>query len=431
MNNKAPYLILSVVVLLLGTFFFIIWLNSAKYNWNEIYIENEKQPYGGYILAEILKDSRGDDTFVLIKDSISTFLDNKIGEEAQHNYVYVGNQLYLDSAETEVLLKFVEQGNNAWIISNHQSATLRDTLFPDYLRYNFDDYENDWWSGNVLDYMTDSMVTVQIPKSEIISYECKSIYQLEAFERQWKYLDLNLDTLFDSQVEIKGFFNDEYPNFAEVKFGEGSFFIHTNPLVFGNYHLLNEKCFAYTQEVFSDLKPGSIFWDEENRDYQFFEQNGDSDRVSEGPLTFILSETSLKWAWYLVLLATLLYLLFGARRKQRMIPVLAKNENTSLEFSETISQLYMQQKDHRKLCILKMDLFKAHIREHYGINTNTNDKDEERVMRKLIASKSNISEKMIDSIFEEFRNITIMFEVKNQDLVSFHQKLEYFYGECK
>ena len=61
------------------------------------------------------------------------------------------------------------------------------------------------------------------------------------------------------------------------------------------------------------------------------------------------------------------------KRKQRIIPVLERNENTSFKFISTIGRLYFLQNDHKKLCQQKMKLFYAYIRDRYNINTTKVD----------------------------------------------------------
>ena len=82
----------------------------------------------------------------------------------------------------------------------------------------------------------------------------------------------------------------------------------------------------------------------------------------------MLSQPPLAWAWYLNLVLGGLYLNFRAKRRQRIIPVLEKNENTSLTFIQNIGQLYYSQHNHRQIALQKIRLFLADVRERYHIN---------------------------------------------------------------
>jgi len=64
-----------------------------------------------------------------------------------------------------------------------------------------------------------------------------------------------------------------------------------------------------------------------------------------------------------------LCIVFTARRKQRMIPVIAPKRNTSLDFIRTVGDLYYETGDHADLVRKKILYFREHIRAcyHYDI----------------------------------------------------------------
>ena len=144
-----------------------------------------------------------------------------------------------------------------------------------------------------------------------------------------------------------GYFNDEFSNFARIKYGKGQLLLHTTPIAFSNFHLLREQNVEYAGRVFSHLVEGPIYWDNYSNvslalarrmnDLAYY--NPYKTFNDEGPLQYILSQPALAWTWYLGLTLALLYLLFRAKRKQRVIPVLEPNHNTSLEFISTIGRL--------------------------------------------------------------------------------------------
>jgi hypothetical protein len=56
--------------------------------------------------------------------------------------------------------------------------------------------------------------------------------------------------------------------------------------------------------------------------------------LSMSPMRFILNNPPLRYAWYLLLLGLLIFVLFNAKRKQRIVPVIEPLKNTSLDLSE-------------------------------------------------------------------------------------------------
>ncbi len=61
------------------------------------------------------------------------------------------------------------------------------------------------------------------------------------------------------------------------------------------------------------------------------------------PFYVLLREPPLRWAFHLTLLTVLLFCIFTARRRQRVIPVITKPQNRNLEFVRHIGTLYWQE----------------------------------------------------------------------------------------
>jgi hypothetical protein len=220
-----------------------------------------------------------------------------------------------------------------------------------------------------------------------------------------------------------GYVDSNYVNYMQLPYGNGSFLFHTSPMVFANCEMLSKESLEYAGKVFSYLNDGDIYWDEYSKKYERRSQAG----PSQSPLKYILSQPSLRWAWYLLLAATFLYIIFHAKRKQRAIPVLEPNINTSLEFVKTIGTLYYQQNNPKKICSHKMRLFLEFIRNRYYLQTNTMD---EQLLQR-ISQKSALPLITIEKIFQKHKFIEACVSITEEDFIAFHQSLEYFYKNCK
>ena len=82
-----------------------------------------------------------------------------------------------------------------------------------------------------------------------------------------------------------------------------------------------------------------------------------------------MSQPALRITWRLMLLGLLLYLIFKGKREQRIIPIIKKPENTTVEFAQSISSLYFQEGDSVDLVRKKITYFLDHIRNTYNIDT--------------------------------------------------------------
>jgi hypothetical protein len=458
-GRQTKALIILVVAVLLG-FFLYQYFSTERHLWYFIYKPDVKEPYGGYVLAELLKNSRDTTQFIVVKDTIFNQVDLQ-DVPAHSNYIFLGDHLYLDSSETRFLLDFVAAGNNAWVISTEFSPLLLDSLLT--LDYGWDEeeyyeeefYEEEYYEDEQLeeeyddegyyefyydDYLqvhVDSMILLNLWENEEelleIPYECR--YARENIDRPygWTSFSEYVSSKAEEDLLYLGLINDELLNYLSVDYGEGTFYLHSTPEVFTNYFLLDTLAFEYSRKVFQDLGEGSVYWDEDNRSYQYEGGNYPTSSYApdDGPLVFILSQPPLRYAWYTFLFSVLLYLIFGARRKQRIIPVLSKNENTSIEYSETIGQLYLTKKNHKKICLLKMDLFLAFLRERYKVNTAVGHPDDEDDLIKLVSVKSNVDSGLVRSIFNTCDTIKVETEVSEDLMLRFHRMLEHFYSTCK
>jgi hypothetical protein len=88
-------------------------------------------------------------------------------------------------------------------------------------------------------------------------------------------------------------------------------------------------------------------------------------------MRFVLTQTSLKWAYYLAVLGILVFVLFRGKREQRIIPVIEPLKNSSVEFAQAVGSLYHQNKDYTDLVNKKINYFLAYLRSRYHIDTGT------------------------------------------------------------
>jgi hypothetical protein len=121
----------------------------------------------------------------------------------------------------------------------------------------------------------------------------------------------------------------------------------------------------------------------------------------------------------------LLYLVFRAKRQQRVIPVLEPNRNTSLEFLNMIGRLYFLQNNHRQLALQQISMLKQHIRRRYDI------KELSEETAPTLAQRSGVEEAHLKRLMTFDRNIQTSTFMSGKTLSDFHQLIEYFYQNSK
>ncbi len=423
-NNLLFYIIGALVLILLAVYFFG---SKKNYNWQEHYQKKGKDPYGTRIITELLKST--DQEFIIVKDSLSQGLPE--APEELSNYVFIGQSMYMSPSDVDRLIDFAINGNNVFLFCNYIPHNLMFYLYDGECEPSlWDDFSS----------FQDTAVTLSLTHPNLVEGDESEYVYLSRYgarSYKWRYFYPEYFCNNEGAFAELGRINNEYINFARVQYGDGYFYMHTTPLAFTNVNLLEEEAYNYARKVFSHMIDGPIYWDEysrvpesvartmNNRDGGGFNRN----LSSKSPLQYILSQPALKWAWYLLLLMGLLFLIFRVKRRERVIPVLEPNTNTSLQFVRTIGRLYFLQNNHRKLALQKMKLFHIDVRENYGLHYQENDtKFEEK-----LAQKSGVSEEIINKVYLMYRNIKGGRFLSADALIDFYKAMAAFYktGEVR
>lgn len=420
MNKLTPFLVGAVV--LIGLIIFFAQTQPAYYSWRNSFGTEGENPYDAKILYDIL-----DGTFELdrIKDRVNKVLPDDDSTAALKSYLYVGNTPKYTEAEAWHLRKYVREGGTAMIISQQIPDSLAEILF-----YPEDCGGMSSWAGRNPSISTEKVfASFKHPDLSENYYEFTYVYEDFVQYYRWTYIPVSAfcesdrDAAYFREYPIAalGAFEDkseeedpneipfpeletskgELVNFVRLKVGEGYFYFHTNPIMFTNLFLVDTAGFEYASNVLAHLPTDGIYWDRESVRLPDAEKETRAERPklpAQSPLEYIFSQPALRTSWYLFLSLAAIYVFFGAKRRQRKIPILETNRNTSLEFVETIGRLYFQQQDHKGIVKKQMHLFLAHIRQRYHLVTrNLDDKLIDRV-----AIRAKVDRAIVNDIFVEY-----------------------------
>lgn len=481
MNNKNTKLYLGIgalVLLLVGIFYYFYQPNSDKLNWSENYKQGNKDPYGLHIARQLVAATQPKNAFFQVKETLAKTL--PLTTKNPTNYVFIGTSPYFDTADVKRLLAFVANGNTAFLATKNLPKSLRDSLVKAYTEppapeeyvtedggepsdaTNNESINVDSLAADqaVRDSETDSdePQTPELPfyNSELFfkyrndtaatfNYNHPKLHRKQAFKytfiqnrRADDYNWYGFDTSVFPHQKNKddlltlGTINDSTTCFIRLRYGNGYFLLHTSPLVFTNYYLMQRDGIDYLQNALQYLPEGDTYWDEPSKTYRNLD---DDDKEShpevgmgyEGPFDYLLSQPALRWAFYLLWILAGLYLLFRSKRQQRAIPVLAENTNTSIEFVQNVARLYFLKQDHKKIAQQKMKVFMHTLREKYKLPTHL-PKDE---LIPLIAQKTGVFEEVVRPIFSQSEFIVYSTTVSENDLIEFHNSIDQFNQAAK
>ncbi len=433
MNRYIP-----IILAIIGIFGLFVWLgqqNKDKHDWAQTYEPKSREPYGTAVVHDLLRGYLPTQKVEDLKERAAKSLPSD-GTATSANYFFVGDGFLPDTADTDKLLLFVHNGGRAFITANavpnylleRIAVTICDTT-------NSDDSEGDFYHTFKSDYADSAVLGLKHPQlngNQIFKY--KRFYKNEIWPTSWAYIDtLNTNDAYCTEGGDKlapiGTLNKDLVNFAKINYGKGAVYLHTTPLVFSNISLLDSSKLAYVGKALSHLQDGVIYWDNKSRSSSDVVQkmNGSNAKIDkDSPLKFILAQPSLRWAWFLMLGLVAIYFVLGAKRRQRIIPIMEEKTNTSLQFIQTISLMYFRGQEHVRICDMKVKQFQTFVRERYHLNTRVMDDE----FINTLAMKSNIVDADIRKI-TLFEKRLAYNDITEDAMIELHKLLARFYKNCK
>lgn len=381
-------------------------------DWTPTFSNKDKIPYGCELLYKVLPDVFPNQK--ISDEKVPIFSIKRVLKlPPKSNYIYVFRYFRADSLSLVKLLNYVQKGNSVFIASenffglddtlNFKTSFVKDLALNDSISINF--------------------INTTIRKS--IDYK----YQKQAADT---YFEIKNPTKNKNSFTILGKNSKGFPNFIQVDFGKGTFFLNTVPMAFTNFYMIKNDNADYVFKALSYLPEQPIFWDEyvnvmsigkaTRGTSKSREAKGEED-TQESPFKFIVSQPALKWAYFITLSALLIYLIFEGKRRQRIIPIMESPKNTSLQFVETIGSLYYHQKDHKAIAEKKITHLLAYIRTKFYLKTTEIDLE----FRSDLSNKSGISSREINDLFDYISFVQNNDYIAENQLITLNEQIENFY----
>jgi hypothetical protein len=323
-------------------------------DWLLSYSKTAKTPFGTAALYGALKDAFPNQTITSSKQPLYNAL--KDDTSSNKNLIIINNEFNPDTLDIRELLTFVERGNTVFIAANYFDEKFADTLNIETTNH----YDSPLNKNND---------TLAIPDIYKPYDTLKTNFTNPTIKNDTNYTYIKgiegtyFKTIDSSRSVVLGKDDKENINFIKTSIGKGFIFIHTVPEAFSNYHFVN-KNHSYVYKSLSHLPNQKTIWDEY---YKVGNVQSDS------PLRVIFSNPLLLKAYYLLLLYLILFIVFGIKRKQRIIPVIEPYQNTTLKFIDIVGTLYYQTGNHKNIADKKINYFLEHIRATFKTKTNLFD----------------------------------------------------------
>jgi len=396
--SKTTKIYTGLLLFLFIGFTFIEFTKDEPIDWRKTFVETDKIPYGTFVLYDqlpsLFPQSDIKNITVTPYEYFNAYYNEKNGiHETTGNYLYVDEHLDIDDVSAQELLDFASEGNTLFIATPYPPKKFYDSLHLHVsTKY---DRKGKAELGFVNPRFSNDTITIETGLNNIY----------------FSKLDAETTTIlgyqkFDSIKRI---------NFVKVHYGSGNIYLHLQPILFTNYHLLKKDNQKYASTALTYLPEGTIHFD-------YHHKLGKA--LGDSPLRFILSKPALKSAWYLALFSLLLFMVFNAKRKQRIVRVIKPLENTTVAFTKTIGNLYYETKDHNNLIAKKITYFLEYIRRVHYLDTEHLD---EKFSRQL-ALKSGKDKAQTQKLVDLIVYLNAKRECTEHDLLNLNKTIEDFYN---
>lgn len=394
--NKHLKIYIGIFIIVIGGLMYLEYQKPKPVDWTETYSSKDKIPLGTYVLFQEFSKFFPQKIVTSISETPSAYLfENEETYDSNSLYFFLNKNSTISETDLEYLNDFVNVGGDVFIISNHLPEELEKQLNVETdIIYN---------SNRLKDRVKLRLVNPSFEKQE---YTYNKVNPLTYFSK----IDTTKSVILGELTQS----GNRKANFIKTKYGEGNFYIHLLPEAFTNYYLLNDDTYTYAIHSLNYIDKKNILWDEQNKSIN---------SVQKGILMYIFSSPALTWAWRVLILGSIIYVLFLGKRLQRIIPIVNPLKNTTVEFTKTIGNIYFNQREHQDIINKKITYFLYFVKEKYFLNTAFIDEN----FSEKLHTKSGVSKEITDKIVSLIQKNRDSKSSTENDLKLINQTIDLFY----
>ena len=430
MKSSRNFLFAMLVLFVL---FCLLQVNlPKKFVWSPTFSHVDKQPLGCFVFDSVLTQSLPNGYHVTKKTFFQ--LDQEHAKE-KISVLMVVDQQNLKQLDVKYLCNIARRGGKVMVVasSSFDDGRNADTVVVDELERTFkvriedgtyfslrgilaglkahdnDMYDTIYWNNRETMYAAQSyrmfynmvggtLFVDSVPKVKRLAYTLSTAGYDYKHDSLYVGDFTRFDTIVDEKERIERidtFAIKKVPTAVSVPYGKGEVIFVSSPLLFTNYGMLEGNTFVYIFRLMSYLADLPVYRTEAY-------VKTDAMLVAEqSPFREFIKRPPLRWALYLALLGVVLFMIFTARRRQRVIPIMSKPANRSLEFIQLIGTLYYQRKDHVDLVRKKFKLFAEELRKTAGVDISDVNTDDREYL--LLAEKTGMNSDRLKKVIRQIR----------------------------
>ena len=395
-KKGGVYIVISVFTV--AVLMLLQYNKPKEVNWFPSYVTKHKIPYGTMVLNDIMLQ-----LFPLKTRQVQIppfeFLNKN--ETAEGTYFFVNDHIAFGETELNGLLNWAAKGNTLFIASNDIEQKLLDTLNLEISNL-YGDFNVDQSNRHKL--VNPALVT-----------KTGYIFRKDYYAPYFSKVDTAMTTVVGTVTNITENDSEQaHFNVIRQKHGNGEIFLSTFPKAFTNYFILKDDNKNYTAGLLSYLDgTKTIFIDNHYK-------SGKS--VYTSPMYIFLNIKEFKWAYYLILIGVIVYIIFEGKRKQRAIPIVNPLKNQTLAFTRTIADMYFERGEHKQIAEHKIAYFLEYIRTNFYLETVKRD----ATFYKNLAGRSSHSVEEVEKLFDFIEHLRKKERISNDELENLNTSIEKF-----
>ena len=376
----------------------------TEIDWTPSFSKNDTKPYGANVLYESLPELYPELDVKTADRPIYNMINDSLDMGGGKGLYFIFNRdFYPDSLDMDRLLQFVKRGNDVLISAEEMGRRWLDTL----RLQEISDYETVFKDAAPLTvgFYSDGL-TGRNPRFKDLEvlrhFGCTDSIRT-AYATSW----LTRDSI------------NYFKQGIHFGYGSGSIFLNSIPTGYTNLHILDTINYLYAERTLSILSDYDfLIWDEY---YKIGKPQGHG-----SPLRQILLVPAFRWAYWISLASILLFIIFHAKRKQRIIPIIESYKNSNKEYVETVGSLYYNTSSYKNIIDKKLLFFREYIYKKYKISDlEYNDSFADILSEKTLLDKCELSE-----LFHHINDVNSREKLTAENLKTLTQKINNFYNKA-
>lgn len=355
-----------IAIIALFALMMLIEANSPRhFKWTTSFAHADDQPFGCALFDSVMSASLPQG-YTTTQESVYQLFTSMPSDERHVYLIITDDYVFLSEAEASAIMQFLERGDQIIISAPSLDCDSLNKVF----RFKTNGYAYVSLSelkSNILgeiDYDTLTWYPIVFPhdtKKWIIPAGLGYSNIQTSSYNVFKPILTHPKIIVEYDKEVDDFIEYEVKDLLDTIIGisqykNGQIIIAGNPLMYTNYGVIELDASSLMLRLLSQLERYPVI----RIDLKARTKAGG---INTSPLRYVLSQAPLRWAIYLFVSVIAFALIFTARRRQRVIPVVTSPANRTMEMVKHIGSLYFQRHDNADLLAKKYQYFVEQVRK--------------------------------------------------------------------